>query len=571
MKINMKITVCSIAIAMLGVSCSFLDPDNEAAKYDDEAVWSNAKYAEGVLLKSYRMLSSNYNSATDWSNKADMACDDATVNVASNAAITMSTGGWTSRSNPTNLYNNAYTALYYLNLFLANVDNVQWWQQSDVKTELYKRKLKGEAFALRAWWSAMLLKNHGGIGENGTLLGYPIVTELMDDLEAAKKPRNTYAECVEQIIKDCDDAIALLPDRWSDNGLDPDEKDVFGIRNINRINALSVKLLKSRVALFAASPAFAASGTTWSTAVNYALEVMTANNGISSLHSKDMTFWVNADDAYLNAQQEILWYASRVTNNSNTESLLLPPTLFGKGFVNPSQSFVDCFGDKDGYPISESDVYSSSNPYANRDPRFAAQLFFDGATRNSATINVRVGAGNDAIGAVATSTRTGYYLRKFTDDKVSLASGNIVHTPHYFAYARYTEALLNFAEAANQAGGPDEEFSGYTARSVVDAIRKRAGINSTEYVASLDKEKLHQLILNERRIELSFENSRFWDIRRWNMALNNDIQGVVISADGTTRTPLANPERRTFDSYMIYPPIPYNETLKYNIIQNKGW
>lgn len=579
MRKNIIINLLLAVIAVTTVACNkFLDTDNEAAKYDDKIVWSNPKYAEGVLLKAYRLLTSSYNNASDWSIKADMACDDATVNVSTNAAISMSTGGWTSRANPTSVYDNAYTALYYINTFLANVDKVVWSKESADKNDLYKKKLKGEALALRAWWSALLLKNHAGVATDGVLRGYPIMKEVVDKIEAAKKPRDTYAQCVAQILEDCDDAIGLLPLKWTDAGLSGDQKDVMGIRNINRINGLTVKLLKSRVALYAASPAFASgSGVTWAQAAQFAVDVIKANNGTTGLNAKDVKYWMNTDDAYLNAQQEILWYASRNSASSVTEELLLPPSMYGKGFVNPSQSFAECFGDKDGYPISSDDSqYVEGTPYANRDPRMAVQLYYDGAVNAAAaTIAIRQGGGSDAIAATTNSTRTGYYLRKFTDDLVKLTPGSVVKTPQYFAYARYTEALLNFAEAANQVGGPDHSVEGYTPRAIINAIRNRAGITSTAYVASIgsgDKEGMHDLIMNERRIELSFENSRFWDIRRWQMtsAINSTIVGINISADGTTRTPF-NVENRTYESYMIYAPIPYGETMTYNILQNQGW
>ena len=136
---------------------------------------------------------------------------------------------------------------------------------------------------------------------------------------------------------------------------------------------------------------------------------------------------------------------------------------------------------------------------------------------------------------------------------------------------RYTEVLLNFAEAANAAVGPDVKVGDYpyTAREVINAIRKRGGITNTDYVNSLDQTGLAELIRNERRIELSFEGFRFWDLRRWMDydKMNETVRGY----DATTNSVINNVEERIYQDYMIYAPLSYSETQKYNLVQNKGW
>ena len=112
----------------------------------------------------------------------------------------------------------------------------------------------------------------------------------------------------------------------------------------------------------------------------------------------------------------------------------------------------------------------------------------------------------------------------------------------------------------------------YNARQVINAIRNRAGITSTAYANGLNKAQMTDLIRNERRIEMCFEEQRFWDLRRWKMTtdIKKPVSGVEVSADGSTYS-YVEVESRNFADYQIYGPIPYSETLKYSIVQNMGW
>jgi len=195
-------------------------------------------------------------------------------------------------------------------------------------------------------------------------------------------------------------------------------------------------------------------------------------------------------------------------------------------------------------------------------------------------INTYVDAPTDGLGSKETSTRTGYYLKKFMLPNVNLAPGSLVSSNHTYTLFRMTEVLLNYAEAANEAWGPDGDPNGYgfTAKSKIGDLRARAGITGPDpYLAGITTQaELRELIRNERRLELCFEGFRFWDIRRWengDVNITNPATGVEIINNGGgvfTYTPI-EVESRNYEPYMIYGPIPYNETLKYNLIQNDGW
>jgi hypothetical protein len=305
-----------------------------------------------------------------------------------------------------------------------------------------------------------------------------------------------------------------------------------------------------------------------------AADVMANNGGLSGLTAGDEQFYlqIRSNINYLTkTNPEILW--APTSRNTGTDSYLnsrefdqYPPSLNGKGIVNPSQNFVNCFGYKDGTPTP---FGIDNTTYTNRDPRLNMYVFYNGSTTATGNV-INTKTGSDKIDAsVTNATRTGYYLRKLLDDQVVIKTGvGSVGKPHFFALFRYTEVLLNFAEAANEAVGPDGNVDGFTARQVINAIRTRAGIPST-FVNGLDQSGLRTLIRNERRIELSFEGFRFWDLMRWGdlPAMNTAANGY----DSENDIIINSVEQRSYKDYMIYAPVPYGETQIYNIVQNKGW
>lgn len=131
--------------------------------------------------------------------------------------------------------------------------------------------------------------------------------------------------------------------------------------------------------------------------------------------------------------------------------------------------------------------------------------------------------------------------------------------------------FLIYAEAANEAWGPEGMGTyAFSARNVIAAIRKRAGIAQPDnYLASItNKDDMRKLIHNERRLELSFEGFRFWDLRRWKETLTEQAKGVIITNNVYTVQPVEN---RQYSDYMYSGPIPLSELLKFKLQQNKGW
>jgi hypothetical protein len=264
------------------------------------------------------------------------------------------------------------------------------------------------------------------------------------------------------------------------------------------------------------------------------------------------------------------------------ESDNYPPSIYGKGRINPTQNFVDAFPMANGYPISNAvGGYDAANPYANRDPRLDAYVVLNGSKVGSDGTVITTAADGTTKDALnreeGSSTRTGYYLRKLLRQDITLNPTGPTMARHYKPRLRYTEFFLNYAEAANEVYGPTGKGThAYSAYDVIKAIRLRVhnGENWTDpYLESIkdDKDKMRELIRNERRIELSFEGFRFWDIRRWGLSLTETANGMSINNAAATYS-VINVDTRNYKDYQLYGPIPYSEVLKYsNLLQNKGW
>lgn len=559
-------------VLSLPYGCDVLKPENDNI-YDINDVNSVVTYVEGFLMNAYRNLPTSHTNFT-----LSYACDDAVNNDPTSGIKTTIAGGWTSNANPFSQWRITYESILYINTFLENMDGEDWYFASQKVTEEFDKKLRGEAYALRAWNYFHLLQAHAGKGANGQMLGVPIIDKVLpaNNPEEYELPRSSFNELVDFILSDCDKAIGLLPDRWVDTD-DADANVAIGIRNTNRINGLVARFIKAKTLLYAASPAFSDGTYTYQMAAEAAAELMDKNNGLSDLSEGDLEFWSTTDvTSANNSNAEVIWYSALQSNVNSWEVDNYAPSLYGQGLTNPTQDLVNAFPMLDGTPVS-SNKLNSADPYSERDPRLGKYILYNGAQfkqgGNTVTVTTTEGS-QDALGSTDVySTKTGYYLKKFMNVKnVDLDPSVDSKGMRYFTYARYTDVLLMFAEAANEAVGPDGDIGGHTARQVINAIRERAGITSNDYVNSLGKSGMTNLIRNERRVELCFEKQRFWDLRRWKMIseMNSPVHGVQVSADGSSYTYL-QVEDRNYADYQIYGPIPYSETLKYNIVQNEGW
>ena len=598
-------------IALLAFcSCNdMFEPAEENVRQLDDMT-EESKYAHGLLMYGYDRLPYITTTTTD------VATDDAVTNDKNSNYMYMATGRWAADDNPMSQWDKCKDGIQYVNLFLTVVDKTKWAPSAASKQQMFIDRLTGEAYGLRALFYYYLLQAHGGYADDGVLYGVPLLTQPEDGSSDFNQPRATFADCVKQIFEDCDKAMELLPADYVDikstdeipakyqklGAIVSGYNLVFGARSKNLMSAKIAEAIKAQVALLAASPAFRAqSGVTSEEAAKLCANVLTRIGGMDGFDKDgNINWYMNATKLNNKAEfDEILWRED-YRLNADQEKENFPPSLYGSGRVNPSQNLVDAFPMRSGKPITEATDYNPNNPYEGRDPRLEKTVLVNGTNFRKVDVVTGTYANSkgehlDNLNKETTSTRTGYYLRKLLRDDVNPLSSSLIEKQHVYPRIRYTEIFLAYAEAANDAWGPkvDGAGVGFTAYDVIKAIRQRAGLGTDaigmplpqgdEYLEECagSQEKMTDLIRNERRIELCFENKRFWDLRRWMLPLNEPIKGMKIEKIDSDKDPtpdnltytVIDVETRDYDnSYQCYGPIPKGEVLKWsNLKQNKGW
>ena len=593
-----------LTVLLTMCSCQdMFEPADENNRQED-AMYEESKYAAGLLMYGYSRLP--YSTSTE----TDVATDDAVTNNTNSNFLNMATGTWSSERDPMSKWNSCKDGIQYVNKFLTIVDKVKWAPSAASKQQMFIDRQKGEAYGLRALFYYNLLQAHGGYADDDILYGVPLLTEPEDGSSDFNQPRALFSDCVKLCFADCDSAMKYLPMDYIDvtseeipakyKALGAETTGynlVFGTRSRGLMSGKIAEAIKAQVALLAASPAFRdQSDVTSAEAAVLCANVLKRIGGLEGFDETGNIWYKNKTKLEPSASEmpEILWRADR-SKDASQERENFPPTLYGSGRVNPSQNLVDAFPMRNGRPITDpKSGYDPKNPYANRDLRLDDNILYNGMTfRKTVIITGTYPNENDEsldnINYGNTSTRTGYYLKKLLRDDVSPLQSSLVEQQHIYPRIRYTEIFLAYAEAANDAWGPkaDPTGVGFTAYDVIKAIRTRAGLGKDEFGRPLeegdayleecasDQAKMTNLIRNERRIELCFENKRFWDLRRWKMPLDETVKGVMIDRndEGELSYTIIDVEERKYDnSYQWYGPIPKGEVLRWsNLKQNKGW
>lgn len=450
------------------------------------------------------------------------------------------------------IWGRSYRSIRECNFALENLGSVEM-------SDDHKKLLKAELQFIRAFRYHDLIRNYGGIVLMGDKV-YNLSDNLQDE---ALFTRSTIKQSLDYVLAQLDEAAANLP------------KDNSGTWASGRATKGAALALKSRLALYAASPLY--NSGTWADAAKAAQAVIDLN--------KYSLFTGGYANLFYDASNNESIFARLYTKNAGHTHLEIangPNGYGGWGGNLPLQNLVDDYQLSNGKPITDpTSGYDAQNPYVNRDPRFYATILYNGAGYRGSTIETFLPGGKDSKDGNENwnTSKTGYYLRKFINESYPLQNpwGNAGFQPWY--YFRYAEILLNFAEAANEAGGPDAVPAGsaLSARAAINQVRSRTGVNMPA-VTAVSQSDMRTAIQNERRIELAFEEHRFYDIRRWKIAEVTESKpalGITITRSGSTLT-YANKvalDGRAFNPRMYWLPIPRAEIQASGnkIQQNTGY
>ena len=530
MKTKHKIVVLAVLIAAGINSCTDFLETTPKTEFSETSVWNDPVLVETFINMMYYRLDEPLTSGRMKANLVDEA--DYRGNAAAldfnNCVITQDVlPGWTSNGRYIS-WADLYKTIRFCNIFFDKVDEVPFDNAvTDGKT--LKERMTGEVHFLRAYLYHNLTCAFGGV---------PIIEDVYSLGSDFAKARNTWQECVDFMVADLNQAASLLPVENSG-------------RNFGRATRGAALALKSRVLLYAASDLYHTnvfpeysnqelirytSGdrtARWEAAKKAAKDVI--DMGKYTLYKAEPTAGddvaANITEIYLtpSTNEDIFVKFFTVSMNQTWTLYTSPNGYHGWGTNAPVGNMVDAFEMNDGAKFDWDNPAHAALPYANREPRFYANILYNEAPWRERSDDVKGldpynkvqtgvwevwdGAENRMVEKFGVDTRqstiedwngtyTGYYCRKYLDPTVL---PDKVLSSVTWRFFRYAEILLNYAEACIELGEDAE------ARTYINMVRRRAGLpDITE-----SGDELRKRYRNERRIELCFENHRFFDVRRW--------------------------------------------------------
>lgn len=546
---------------VLATSCSFLD-DKPLEYWQPEDVFVDGDRAGQVLYSAYAFMPAGFNRLGAF---LGAATDDAAHVNRSNQIYKLAHGFVTERNPIDESWTGSYIGVRRTLYFEEYIPLLQNWPgENETQVEARKKIWVGESRALRALFYFELIKRYGGV---------PLIkrTYSLNDHEITTIPRNSFEECVDHIVELCDSAANAL-------NVTP-----YG-NSFGRMTKGAALAIKAKTLAYAASPLFNNAQNPlfgysdsnvkvrWEKAASALKKVIDLKNDAGA---QVYTLYSNYEKLFVIAPNNNKEYIVSTGNPKSyqLESSLYPPSLLGGGNTCPSHNFVKAFEKTDGTPVD----FSSAGRYNGLDPRFYASIVYDEAKLGArGTIHISDPGSQDAIEKIINrSTVTGYYLRKFLDTNVDLSSTTPVSTFHVFPVIRLADIYLLYAEAMNEAYGPNIAAAlGMTAVEALNKVRNRVSMPAYQ---TNSPEEMTQKIMNERRVELAFEDQRYFDLRRWKLAdtyLNKPLVGLNVEKEGTQSraSEFVVDGQRHFDAKMYYAPIPYTEMqLNSSLVQNPGW
>lgn len=541
MKVYKKIVLSLVTASFFVISCNddFVDT-KPLDQLSESVVWTDASLAEAFVSELYGGLG---NGGFDEQMLASLT--DETIFTHPGRNITTHTEGRINPADPgwingTLSWVNMYSRIRACNLALKNLESPQFPNANNIVD-----RLKGESRFMRAYYYHQLLRYYGGV----PIVDKPFALSDSDFLTA----RSTYEECLNFIVKDLDESAKLLDGKSLQKG---------------RATKAAALALKSRLLIYAASDLYdvptakAKSKAMASYAKPELLGFVSGNRAERWQKAKaaakavldlpglgfqlGLTAPVSADQAstnYINqslgrngGQNEIIFgrfFIQSKNENGGRVGLYNGPNGYNNWAGNtPIQELIDDYEMMDGTKFDWSKPEHAKSPYENRDPRMKSSILYEGSpwkprsasaapldpANQIQTGEYEVVSGGTKRVHFGLDTRkssiedwngsyTGYYMRKFTDPNPAIVDQNSWQQIPW-PFLRYTEAILNYAEACIELGEDDE------AKKWLNQIRFRSGMPAITETG----DALRQRYRNERRIEMAFEEQRYHDARRWMIA-----------------------------------------------------
>lgn len=628
-KINKLTLALFLGSALSMSSCSDFMDITPTTEYTEEAVFSDPSLTQAFInqIYSYVQHGAKEHTTTGLTDDGYFTHNYGQIPV-NEATVSQSDLQWYDNSNCPFRWVDRYKGIRYANSVIANVDKVPEKSGYDLNA------MKGEAHFLRAYLYTELVRGFGGV---------PLIEEAMamDETEKMTVPRNTMKECLDFIVKDCEIAEQYLPETVSES-------------NLGRATRGAATALKARILLHVASPLYADRSVntlacnqfdgdraaTYRAAREAAVKVI--NSGDYEL--LDCTGGSNTERAtkwnkvIVTNNKEQIW-VHPFGNQSGTERNWIPLQHGPNGYHNwsgitPTQDLVMAFEFEDGtmpQGMTKPGDSQVGNPYNGREPRFYATVGTDGNEWGRARPSDAIGLDPTPLGRLqcgyyevpdgdadikltlpngevvqfkglnGIDTRqgpiedwngswTGYYERKLIDPTVD---GQYYPQLVPWTYIRLAEMYLVAAEASVELNELDE------AVKYLDALRGRIGIKDTKSALtaqgkSFNQADMRDFVRHERRVELAYEESRYYDVRRWMIAPetnNKELTGILVIArlkPGKTASKpyihnedtwdyyyyvqsLSFREKRRWENKMYFAPISRNEINRNpNLQQNPG-
>lgn len=509
------------------------------SEVSEDIVWSDEGLATAAVTGVYNGLGAGGFDEQMLASLSDEAIFTHTgrgINTVNESRANSNETGWI---NNTYDWNNMYRYIRAANIAIQELN------KGGLENTELRDRLLGEVLYLRAYYYHQLVRFYGGV---------PITDEPFTLDSDFNLPRNTFEECVNFIVADCDAAFALLDGKDMESG---------------RADAETALALKSRILLYAASDLYdntIASGNSsliagysnpeligytsgsqqerWVRAKNAAKAALDYSNagykfGLTSpvTNEEGEQNYLNISLARNGGEVDIIWERQYVesTGPGRRIGLFNGPNGYHNWAGNtPIQNLIDAYGMSDGSEFDWDNPDHNSKPYENREPRFYASILYDGADWKPRPSDVadrdpanQIQTGQyeviDSEGNVTThfgldtrqgpiedwnGTRTGYYFKKFIEPDPSFVDQTDFQTIPW-PFFRYTELVLNYVEAVLEADNDEAE-----AKAWLNQIRYRVGLPEI----TVTGQDLMEVYRNERRLELAFEEHRYHDVRRWMIA-----------------------------------------------------